>query len=71
MAGFPAIAITIVEEFRPDELDRVRQDPAGRWPVLPCLVDHAVNGCGPVLGAINDVVEAVGSERLTGREVST
>jgi hypothetical protein len=39
--------------------------------VLPCLVDHAVNGCGPVLGAINDIVEAVGSERLTEREVST
>ena len=73
------MAITMVEEFGPDELNRVRQDlrgdpelaAAGAVAVLPCLVDHAVDGHGPVLGASNDVVEAVGSERLTERQVST
>ena len=73
------MTITMVEDLVPDELDRVRQDlradpelaAAGPAAVLPCLVDHAVGGYGSVLGAINDVVEAVGSERLTGREVST
>jgi hypothetical protein len=53
----------------------LRGDPelaaAGAVAVLPCLVDHAVDGCGPVLDAINDVVEAVGSEHSTGRQVST
>jgi hypothetical protein len=29
---------------------------AGPAAVLPCLIDHAVHGCGPVPGAINDVV---------------
>jgi len=43
---------------------------AGPAAVLPCLVDHAVDGHGPVLGAINDVVEEVGRERLTGRKES-
>ena len=27
--------------------------------VLPCIVDHAVEGYGPVLGALNDTVEEV------------
>jgi hypothetical protein len=69
------MAITMVEELVPDQLNRVRQDlradpelaAAGPAAVLPCLVDHAVDGHGPVLGAINGVVEEVGRERLTGR----
>jgi magnesium transporter len=48
-------------------LDRVRldlqTDPAlasvGPAAVLPCVVDHAVEGYGPVLSAINNVVEEV------------
>jgi magnesium transporter len=48
-------------------LDRVRQDlqadpelaGAGPAAVLPSIVDHAVEGYGPVLGAINNVVEEV------------
>jgi hypothetical protein len=63
------MAITLVKELVPDELNRVDQDlgtdpelAAGPAAVLPCLVDHAVDGHGPVLGAINDVVEGVGRE---------
>jgi hypothetical protein len=48
-------------------LDRVRQDlqadpelaGAGPAAVLPSVADHAAEGYGPVLGAINDVVEEV------------
>jgi magnesium transporter len=48
-------------------LERVRQDlkadpelaGAGPAAVLPCVVDHAVEGYGPVLGAINNAVEEV------------
>jgi magnesium transporter len=48
-------------------LERVRRDlradpelaGAGPAAVLPCVVDHAVEGYGPVLGAINDAVEEV------------
>ena len=48
-------------------LERVRQDlradaelaAAGPAAVLPCVVDHAVDGYGPVLGAINEVAEEV------------
>jgi magnesium transporter len=48
-------------------LDRVRQDlqtdpelvGAGPAAVLPSVADHAVEGYGPVLGAINNVVEEV------------
>jgi len=48
-------------------LERVRQhledDPelagAGLAAVLPCLVDHAAKGYGPVLGALNNAVEEV------------
>jgi magnesium transporter len=48
-------------------LDRVREDlqvdpelaGAGPAAVLPCVVDHAVAGYGPVLGAINNAVEEV------------
>jgi magnesium transporter len=48
-------------------LDQVRQDlrsdpeliGAGPAAVLPCVVDHAVQGYGPVLGAINNAVEEV------------
>jgi hypothetical protein len=48
-------------------LEGVRQDlpadpelvGAGPAAVLPCVVDHAVDGYGPVLGAINDAVEEV------------
>jgi magnesium transporter len=63
-------------------LERVRQDlqadpelaGAGPAAVLPCVVDHAVDGYGPVLGAINDAVEEIeeavftpGGPRLTER----
>jgi magnesium transporter len=48
-------------------LDRARQDlqadpelaGAGPAAVLPCVVNHAVEGYGTVLGAINDAVEEV------------
>jgi magnesium transporter len=48
-------------------LDQVRQDlqadpalaGAGPAAVLPCVVDHAVDGYGPVLSALNDAVEEV------------
>ena len=48
-------------------LERVRQDleddaalvDAGLAAVLPCLVDHAAEGYGPVLGALNNAVEEV------------
>jgi magnesium transporter len=64
-------------------LERVRQDlqadpelaRVGPAAVLPCLVGHAVEGFGPVLGALNDAVEEVeeavfttaGSSRPTER----
>ena len=49
-------------------LERVRQDldddpelvGAGLAAVLPCVVDHAAESYGPVLGALNDAVEEVG-----------
>jgi magnesium transporter len=48
-------------------LERVRQDldddpelvGAGLAAVLPCVVDHAAESYGPVLGALNDAVEEV------------
>jgi magnesium transporter len=48
-------------------LERVRQDlgddpelaGAGLAAVLPCVVDHAAEGYGPVLGALNNAVEEV------------
>jgi magnesium transporter len=48
-------------------LERVRQDlehdpelaGAGPAAVLPCVVDHAAEGYGPVLGALNNAVEEV------------
>lgn len=48
-------------------LERVRQDlehdpelaDAGPAAVLPCVVDHAAEGYGPVLGALNNAVEEV------------
>jgi magnesium transporter len=48
-------------------LDRVRQDlqadpelaGAGPPALLPCVVDHAVEGYGPVLGSINNAIEEV------------
>ena len=48
-------------------LERVRQDQdddpelvgAGLAAVLPCVVDHAAESYGPVLGALNDAVEEV------------
>jgi magnesium transporter len=48
-------------------LEQVRQDlqadpelvGAGLAAVLPCVVDHAAEGYGPVLGALNNVVEEV------------
>jgi magnesium transporter len=48
-------------------LERVRQDleddseltDAGPAAVLPCVVDHAAQGYGPVLGALNNAVEEV------------
>jgi magnesium transporter len=48
-------------------LERVRQDlehdpelaGAGVAAVLPCVVDHAAQGYGPVLGALNNAVEEV------------
>ena len=33
---------------------------------MPCVVDHAVDGYGPVLGAINEVVEEVEEAVCTG-----
>jgi hypothetical protein len=68
------MTITMVEELVPDELDRVRQnlrvDPelaaAGPAAVLPCVVDHAVDDYGPVLGTINEVVEEVEEAVFTG-----
>jgi magnesium transporter len=51
-------------------LERVRQDlqadpelaGAGPAAVLPCVVDHAVEGYGPVLAALNDAVEEVAED---------
>src|SRR5215211_5281146 len=48
-------------------LDGVRQDlqtdpelvGAGPAAVLPCVVDHAVEGYGPVLGALIDAIEEI------------
>ena len=48
-------------------LERVRQDldddpelvGAGLAAVLPCVIDHAAESYGPVLGALNDAVEEV------------
>jgi magnesium transporter len=48
-------------------LEQVRQDlqadpelvGAGLAAVLPCVVDHAAEGYGPVLGALNNAVEEV------------
>jgi magnesium transporter len=51
-------------------LQRVRQDlqtdpelaGAGAAALLPCVVDHAVAGYGPVLAALNDAVEEVAED---------
>jgi magnesium transporter len=49
----------VLEEVRQD----LRADPelaaAGPAAVLPCVVDHTVEGYGPVLEALNDAVEEV------------
>jgi hypothetical protein len=39
---------------------------AGPAAVLPCVVDHAVDDYGPVLGTINEVVEEVEEAVFTG-----
>jgi Mg2+ and Co2+ transporter CorA len=51
-------------------LERVRKDlqtdpelaGAGPAALLPCVVDHAVEGYGPVLAALNDAVEEVAED---------
>jgi magnesium transporter len=50
---------TAVLERVPHDLQADPELAVGPAAVLPCVVDHAVEGYGPVLGAINDAVEEV------------
>jgi magnesium transporter len=50
-----AILEAVCQDLRADP-DLVGAGPAA---VLPCLVGHAVDGYGPVLGALNDAVEEI------------
>jgi magnesium transporter len=49
----------VLEHVRQDLEDDPELAGAGLAAVLPCLVDHAAEGYGPVLGALNNAVEEV------------
>jgi magnesium transporter len=64
----------IIEQVRRDLQADPELSAAGPRAVLPCVVEQVVDGCGPVLAAIHDVVEEVeeavfspGRPRLTER----
>jgi magnesium transporter len=49
----------VLEPVRQDLRDDPELAGAGLAGVLPCVVDHAAEGYGPVLGALNNAVEEV------------
>jgi len=49
----------VLEDVRQDLEDDPELAGAGLVAVLPCVVDHAAEGYGPVLGALNNAVEEV------------